>query len=103
MNVALDTNVLAAAFGTRGLCADLLRVVLTGHDLVLAEDTDLARLGVDLDHHVLGRLGIAPVGRFDRLLKGLEQDVLGNALLGVELQEGADEVAVHAGTSLPDQ
>ena len=37
MNVALDTNVLAAAFGTRGLCADVVRVVLAGHDLVLSE------------------------------------------------------------------
>lgn len=37
MRVFLDTNVLVSAFATRGLCADLLRHVLTEHDLVTAE------------------------------------------------------------------
>ncbi|MFQ5936422.1 MAG: hypothetical protein ACE5LB_08450 [Acidiferrobacterales bacterium] len=34
MRVYLDARVLAAAFATRGLCADVLRVVLTRHQLV---------------------------------------------------------------------
>jgi putative PIN family toxin of toxin-antitoxin system len=37
VRVCLDTNVLVAAFATRGLCADVLRAVLTEHDLVLGE------------------------------------------------------------------
>ena len=37
MRVCLDTNVLVAAFATRGLCADVFRNVLTEHDLVLGE------------------------------------------------------------------
>ncbi len=37
MRVCLDTNVLVAAFATRGLCADVFRTVLTEHDLVLGE------------------------------------------------------------------
>lgn len=37
MKVFLDTNVLVAAFATRGLCADVLRTVLAEHELVLAE------------------------------------------------------------------
>lgn len=37
MRVCLDTNVLVAAFATRGLCADVLRAVLTEHELVLGE------------------------------------------------------------------
>ena len=37
MKVALDTNLLASALGTRGLCADLMRVVLTEHPLVIGE------------------------------------------------------------------
>lgn len=37
MRVCLDTNVLVAAFATRGLCADVLRVVLAEHELVLGE------------------------------------------------------------------
>ena len=34
MKVFLDTNVLVAAFATRGLCADVLRLVLVHHELV---------------------------------------------------------------------
>jgi uncharacterized protein len=32
-----DTNVLASAFGTRGLCADVLRFILAEHELVTGE------------------------------------------------------------------
>lgn len=35
MKVALDTNVLVSAFATRGLCADLLHLVISEHQLVL--------------------------------------------------------------------
>lgn len=34
MRVFLDTNVLASAVATRGLCADVMREVLTSHELV---------------------------------------------------------------------
>ena len=37
MKVCLDTNVLVAAFATRGLCADVLRAVLAEHELVISE------------------------------------------------------------------
>ena len=37
MRVCLDTNVLVAAFASRGLCADLLRRVIAEHELVLPE------------------------------------------------------------------
>ena len=37
MKVFLDTNVLVAAFATRGLCADVLRTTLSEHELVLGE------------------------------------------------------------------
>lgn len=37
MRVFLDTNVLVSAFTTRGLCADVLRVVLRDHTLVTGE------------------------------------------------------------------
>ena len=43
MKVCLDTNVLVAAFATRGLCADVLRTVLAEHDLVIG-DVILAEL-----------------------------------------------------------
>jgi putative PIN family toxin of toxin-antitoxin system len=35
--VFLDTNVLVSAYATRGLCADVLRLVLTEHELITAE------------------------------------------------------------------
>lgn len=37
MKVFLDTNVLVAAFATRGLCADVVRVVMAEHELVTSE------------------------------------------------------------------
>ncbi|HSW31327.1 MAG TPA: PIN domain-containing protein, partial [Longimicrobiales bacterium] len=35
--VCLDSNVLVAAFIARGLCADLLKLVLSEYDLVIPE------------------------------------------------------------------
>ena len=37
MRVFLDTNVLVAAFATRGICADLFRAVLLEHDPTTGE------------------------------------------------------------------
>jgi len=37
VKVFLDTNVLISAFATRGLCADLLRVILAEHELLTGE------------------------------------------------------------------
>ena len=37
MRVFPDTNVLASAFGTRGLCADVLRLILGEHELATGE------------------------------------------------------------------
>lgn len=37
MKVFLDTNVLVSGFATRGLCADLIRLVLAGHELIVGE------------------------------------------------------------------
>jgi uncharacterized protein len=37
VRVCLDTNVLVSALATRGLCADVLTLVLAEHDLILGE------------------------------------------------------------------
>jgi len=37
VRVALDTNVLVAAVATRGLCADVVNLVLAEHELILGE------------------------------------------------------------------
>lgn len=36
MRVFLDTNVLASAFGTRGLCTDVVREVMAKHELLIS-------------------------------------------------------------------
>jgi putative PIN family toxin of toxin-antitoxin system len=36
LRVFLDTNVLVAAFATRGLCADVFRLVLAEHELLVS-------------------------------------------------------------------
>jgi putative PIN family toxin of toxin-antitoxin system len=38
VKVFLDTNVLASALATRGLCAELFESVLTGHDLLASSE-----------------------------------------------------------------
>ena len=37
MKVFLDTNVLIAAFAARGLCADVFRLAVTDHELLVGE------------------------------------------------------------------
>ena len=38
MRVFLDTNVLVSAFAARGLCAEVLELVLLDHDLILGQN-----------------------------------------------------------------
>lgn len=46
MRVALDTNVMVSAVATRGLCADVLNLVLAEHELIIGEAvlTELRRV-----------------------------------------------------------
>ena len=66
MRVFLDTNVLVSAFATRGVCADVLRVVLAEHTLVLGEVVlrELARV-------LRRRIGLPPgaVREIDEFLR----------------------------------
>ena len=66
MRVFLDTNVLVSAFATRGVCADVLRVVLAEHTLVTGEVV-LRELGRVLTK----RIGLPPgaVKEIDELLR----------------------------------
>ena len=57
-------------------------------------DADLARLGVDPDVDVLVA-GDAPVGRLDAVLDRPDELLAGDLLLGVELEEGTNEVSTH--------
>ena len=64
-----------------------------------AEDADLAGLGVDPDVDVLVA-GDAAVGGLDAVLDRVDQLLPGDLLLGVELEEGTDEIATHDASSL---
>ena len=63
-------------------------------DAARAEHADLARLGVDPDVDVLVT-GDAPIGGLDAVLDGSDELLPRDLLLGVELEEGTDEVSTH--------
>jgi putative PIN family toxin of toxin-antitoxin system len=51
----LDTNVLAAAIGTRGLCADLVAEVFEEHEIVVCE-----ALLAELERVLIGKFRLPP-------------------------------------------
>jgi len=61
VRIFFDTNVLVSAFLARGLCADLLRLVLSEHTLVSSEVV-LAEL-----RDVLSRKGRVPLNQIDAI------------------------------------
>ena len=66
MRVFLDTNVLVAAFATRGMCADVVRTVLAEHDWVVSE-TILGELQRVLTDRIgLPRKGVRSIVEFVR-------------------------------------
>jgi uncharacterized protein len=68
MRILLDTNVLASAAATRGLCADVLREAMAEHELVLCPQilSELRRVLRDKFH--------ASRALVDDFLETLEQD-----------------------------
>jgi putative PIN family toxin of toxin-antitoxin system len=66
VRVSLDTNVLVAAFATRGLCADVVRTVLAEHEWIVSE-TVLGELQRALTDKIgLPESGVRSVVRFVR-------------------------------------
>jgi putative PIN family toxin of toxin-antitoxin system len=61
VRVFFDTNVLVSAFLARGLCADLLRLVLTEHTLVTSE------VVLDELRDVLSRKGRLPPAQIEAI------------------------------------
>jgi putative PIN family toxin of toxin-antitoxin system len=61
VRVFFDTNVLVSAFLARGLCADLLRLVLTEHTLVTSE------VVLDELRDVLSRKGRLPLAQIEAI------------------------------------
>ncbi len=87
MRVCLDTNVLVAAVATRGLAADVVRLVLAEHDLVIPEVVLVEFRRVLATQLKLPASRIAEVETFLR-----EQEVIPKParLLDVEVRDRAD-------------
>jgi putative PIN family toxin of toxin-antitoxin system len=65
LRVFLDNNVLVSAFTTRGLCSDILRTVLTEHDLTIGAAV------VDELRRVLKRFGL-PKPQIEEIVEFLD-------------------------------
>ena len=90
MRVYLDTNVLIAAFATRGLCADLLRVVLAEHQLLIGP------AGLTETHRVLRKKLRLPTATADELEAFLRQQatvVASSTPLNIKLRD-EDDLAI---------
>jgi putative PIN family toxin of toxin-antitoxin system len=68
MKIFLDTNVFVSAMATRGLCADVLREVLTSHQLVVSDS-----LLNELKQVLHQKLGV-PAMLIDEVIEILQQD-----------------------------
>ncbi|TAH35557.1 MAG: putative toxin-antitoxin system toxin component, PIN family [Planctomycetota bacterium] len=91
MRVYLDTNVLVSAFATRGLCADLLQVILSHHQLVVGE-TLLAELRRVLSRKL--RMSHGLVDEVAAFLRSQSSVVAGAPPIALELRDPADRSVV---------
>ncbi len=96
MKIFLDTNVLASAVATRGLCADVLREVFASHDLFISEQV-LNELGRVL--RVKFGVGQDLIDDFIRLLQ--QDSVLAqpSQVPRVKLQDKEDLIILAAAIS----
>lgn len=86
MKVVLDARVLAAAFTSRGLCADVLRAVLSHHELLIARP--ILR---DLRSLLSERLGV-PGSAADQIVPFVRGQAVLMAAGSDEAYAGADVV-----------
>jgi putative PIN family toxin of toxin-antitoxin system len=86
-----DTNVLAGAFGTRGLCADVLRLVLAEHELLTGE------IVIQELRRVLRskfRVPLPAIGEIESFLRGYHVEPKPRELLNLPLRDRNDVVVV---------
>ena len=88
MRVFFDTNVLVSAFLARGLCADLLRLVLSEHTLVSSEVV-LAELRDVLSRK--GRLPLAQIEAIEAFLRDQPVAPRPATILELDLVDADDE------------
>ena len=94
----LDSNVLVAAFASRGLCADLLRLVLTEYHLVVPEV-----VAEEVRRTLTNKLGVTPdaLASVDALLDRCDTIARGTEPSPVSIRDRDDERvladALHGG------
>ena len=91
MRVFFDTHVLVSAFLARGLCADLLRLVLAEHTLVSSE------VVISECREVLSRKGKLPIAQIDAIETFLRDQPIApkpNQTLQLGLMDADDEWVV---------
>lgn len=93
MKVFVDTNVLVAAYATRGLCSDLLRLILAQHELVVSQ-----QVLAELERALRDKIGL-PEGLIEEILATLTPQLFaGDADLPspIALRDAADEPILAA-------
>lgn len=93
MRVFLDTNVIVSAFATRGLSADVMRVVLAEHELIVGEVV-LVELDRVLETKL--RLSAAVRAQIDSLLRGYEVQSQSSSPPEVPLRDPDDALVLAA-------
>ena len=90
MRVFLDTNVLASAIATRGICADIFRTTLAEHQLLIGRAV-LAELGPVL----VRKFRVSPdlAQEMDRFLRSEAEVIERSSPLGIQLRD-PDDVAI---------
>jgi putative PIN family toxin of toxin-antitoxin system len=87
VRVFLDTNVLISAFTARGLCADLMRMVLADHELVTSE-----RVLSEFQGVLARRFGYAPqtIDEATALLREHDVEPTPDELPDIEFRDADD-------------
>lgn len=91
MRIFLDTNVIVSAVATRGLCADVLHVVVAEHDLLVGK-TVLKELRRVLRQKL--RLPTTTLNELDAFLRRHSTIVSKQAPLAVSLRDANDEAVL---------
>ena len=100
MRVFLDTNVLASALATRGLCADILRKVINSDDLIISEP-----LVIEL-RRIMARKFHVTESLINEMVAFLQQDTIpapdGN-LIDIEIRDKDDVIILSSAIRAKNQ
>lgn len=91
MKVFLDTNVLVAAVATRGLCSDIVYVVLAEHELIIGE-TVLEELRRVLQKKL--KIPRPTVAEFELLLRSEGKIAVAQEPADVDIRDPSDAIVL---------